>query len=328
MRRLAWLASCWLVGGAGAGVSVVVRNLVGEDVQVSWLQPGAEPRARVPQQEKALKNATTMSINSYETHEFIVASVGPKGGGGGGPKKGGGADRNENCAFWASVGECEANPGYMRSHCGASCAKQDVVAAARTGETSVVFAVSDSPETVSVVKRADGGWAIERRGPSHDAASAVERAFESCEAGGAEACRNPDEVPACVARLVETFLSPRRAELDVERRIFEASYAMVPDPKPDPAHEKAEKEDLGLVHSSYRKGSANVDVLGACPRGSRDCLHAVLYPRPAKEKKARDARLERRRASSGGDLPERRSLVDWEGAGGRTSADAPRSSLF
>ena len=57
MRRLAWLASCWLVGGAGAGVSVVVRNLVGEDVQVSWLQPGAEPRARVPQQEKALKNA-------------------------------------------------------------------------------------------------------------------------------------------------------------------------------------------------------------------------------------------------------------------------------
>ena len=99
---------------------------------------------------------------------------------------------------------------------------------------------------------------------------------------------------------METFLSPRRAELDVERRIFEASYAMVPDPKPDPAHEKAEKEDLGLVHSSYRKGSANVDVLGACPRGSRDCLHAVLYPRPAKERKKgarrparKEARVER-----------------------------------
>ncbi|KAH8095229.1 procollagen-proline 4-dioxygenase [Aureococcus anophagefferens] len=61
----------------GAGVSIVVRNLAGEDVVVSWLQPGREPRGRVPQQEKPLKNATTMSINSYETHEFIVASVAP-----------------------------------------------------------------------------------------------------------------------------------------------------------------------------------------------------------------------------------------------------------
>ena len=31
-------------------------------------------------------------------------------------------DRNANCAHWADIGECEANPAFMTSDCAASCA--------------------------------------------------------------------------------------------------------------------------------------------------------------------------------------------------------------
>lgn len=30
-------------------------------------------------------------------------------------------DDNENCAYWASVGECDKNPGFMMSSCATSC---------------------------------------------------------------------------------------------------------------------------------------------------------------------------------------------------------------
>ena len=30
-------------------------------------------------------------------------------------------DSNENCSYWASVGECDANPGYMLVNCKMSC---------------------------------------------------------------------------------------------------------------------------------------------------------------------------------------------------------------
>lgn len=30
-------------------------------------------------------------------------------------------DENENCGFWASIGECEKNPAYMLSQCALSC---------------------------------------------------------------------------------------------------------------------------------------------------------------------------------------------------------------
>ena len=32
-------------------------------------------------------------------------------------------DDNEQCGEWASMGECEANPGYMLSHCAEACAE-------------------------------------------------------------------------------------------------------------------------------------------------------------------------------------------------------------
>jgi hypothetical protein len=30
-------------------------------------------------------------------------------------------DKEENCGFWASKGECSANPGYMHLNCAKSC---------------------------------------------------------------------------------------------------------------------------------------------------------------------------------------------------------------
>ena len=30
-------------------------------------------------------------------------------------------DSNDNCAYWASVGECKANPNYMLENCKKSC---------------------------------------------------------------------------------------------------------------------------------------------------------------------------------------------------------------
>merc|ERR1712045_998116 len=30
-------------------------------------------------------------------------------------------DDNQNCEYWASLGECEANPGYMLTTCRKSC---------------------------------------------------------------------------------------------------------------------------------------------------------------------------------------------------------------
>jgi len=34
-----------------------------------------------------------------------------------------GEDANEQCGEWAAMGECEANPGYMLSHCAEACAE-------------------------------------------------------------------------------------------------------------------------------------------------------------------------------------------------------------
>jgi glutathione peroxidase-family protein len=33
-------------------------------------------------------------------------------------------DENENCGFWASIGECQKNPNYMLRYCATSCASQ------------------------------------------------------------------------------------------------------------------------------------------------------------------------------------------------------------
>jgi hypothetical protein len=30
-------------------------------------------------------------------------------------------DKNDNCSFWASQGECQNNPGFMHSNCPVSC---------------------------------------------------------------------------------------------------------------------------------------------------------------------------------------------------------------
>lgn len=35
------------------------------------------------------------------------------------------ADRHENCPYWAGIGECDKNPGYMHSACKLSCKRCD-----------------------------------------------------------------------------------------------------------------------------------------------------------------------------------------------------------
>jgi hypothetical protein len=34
-------------------------------------------------------------------------------------------DGHENCAYWASIGECDKNPGYMHKACKLACKKCD-----------------------------------------------------------------------------------------------------------------------------------------------------------------------------------------------------------
>ena len=113
MRALALLA---LLQATLAGVPVAVRNLVGRDVIVAWLQPGPEPRTRIPQQAKPLTNSSVMSIDSFATHEFIVYDAAAEQQSN--IKK---PDGHESCEFWASVGECAANPGYMLVTCANAC---------------------------------------------------------------------------------------------------------------------------------------------------------------------------------------------------------------
>lgn len=36
------------------------------------------------------------------------------------------ADRHENCDFWASSGECEANPDYMLDYCAEACSRHTI----------------------------------------------------------------------------------------------------------------------------------------------------------------------------------------------------------
>ena len=56
--------------------------------------------------------------------------------------------RHEQCAFWASVGECDANPSYMRTSCKRACAAHEAKATGDSNEA--FFAVADAPETITV----------------------------------------------------------------------------------------------------------------------------------------------------------------------------------
>ena len=167
MRVLAILA---LLQATLAGVPVAVRNLVGRDVIVAWLQPGPEPRTRIPQQAKPLTNSSVMSIDSFATHEFIVYDAAAEQQSN--IKK---PDGHESCEFWASVGECAANPGYMLVTCANAC--DNLSKKKNNGELKAIFAVAESTETVSVVDN-DGVWEVVRTGPAHDASKAVERALD------------------------------------------------------------------------------------------------------------------------------------------------------
>ncbi|KAH8044385.1 procollagen-proline 4-dioxygenase [Aureococcus anophagefferens] len=215
----------------GAGVSIVVRNLAGEDVVVSWLQPGREPRGRVPQQEKPLKNATTMSINSYETHEFIVASVAPA------RRRAGArwADADDNCAFGRPSASATRTGLHAQLLRGVLRVRGRRAAAAAT-ERSAVFAVSDS----------------RRRSPRPDRRAALEppkrwtrwtplRPSTRRSRPAAPAAPRPARTPTRrrARRCTRALARQAAPSLELER-LFSAPYDRVPAPLPDPAHEKAE----------------------------------------------------------------------------------------
>jgi len=61
-----------------------------------------------------------------------------------------GEDAHELCWFWATEGECDANPNYMLEHCRPSCRKQTEMAAADAREQSSAASISDDWETETV----------------------------------------------------------------------------------------------------------------------------------------------------------------------------------
>ena len=262
---------CILLAGLAArvscdGVAVVVRNLVGEDVLVSWLQPGQEPRQRVPQQVEPVKNATVVSIHSYTTHEFIIASVPPRT-----RSHPPSVDVDGNCSYWASIGECEANPRYMLANCARSCAASAATSAVGYHERSVTFAVSDMPEVISVVVAADGVWTIERSGSTQDARAAVESAYGHCKRDAQ--CVSPVVLATCVRDALVAWHAPRLHMLDVERALFLDALAAVPSSGPDPeAAGTTDAEDVESIHASYARAASPLKpMLEAC-YGNHACV--------------------------------------------------------
>jgi len=45
-------------------------------------------------------------------------------------------DTNKNCAYWASVNQCEKNPAYMKLNCRASCCVEEPTSATYTPDTN------------------------------------------------------------------------------------------------------------------------------------------------------------------------------------------------
>mmetsp|Transcript_77 Transcript_77/g.246 ORF Transcript_77/g.246 Transcript_77/m.246 type:complete len:572 (-) Transcript_77:28-1743(-) len=249
-------------GSQPGQISVSVQNMVGRDVVLSWLQPGRAPRARVSQHpNKPFKNSSVMAIDSFETHEFVVEAAAP---GAAGPP-----DGHEQCAFWASVGECDANPSYMRTSCKRACAAHEAKATGDSNEA--FFAVADAPETITVRVGDDGKWIVERSGPTHDAKAAVAKAFEDCDVPvDAETCAG-DPI-ACITSELDAFFAPKRAELELETQLFEASVDLAPNATPDPEAKAPYREDLVELRRSFEKARKPVDLEAACPSAERPCL--------------------------------------------------------
>ena len=243
-----------------AGVFVSVRNLVGRDVIVAWLQPGPEPRARIPQQAKPLTNSSVISVDSYATHEFIVYDAKDD-------QTASKPDGHESCVFWASLGECKENPGYMLSTCANACDKNS--RPARGGEA--VFAVAESQETVSIVDK-DGTWEVQRTGPAHDAARAVQRALDACSGSANNAPTCGKATASCVSEELKAFLEPKRDELGLEKFLLDHAVGIAPRATPDPDAMAKYVENLPGLYKDVARASKAWDPQKACPDGARACL--------------------------------------------------------
>ena len=247
-----------------AGVPVARKEL-GRTRRHRRVAPaGPEPRKRIPQQAKPLTNSSVMSIDSFATHEFIVYDAAAEKY----VKKPG---RPQSCEFWASVGECAANPGYMLVTCANAC--DSLSKKKNNGELKAIFAVADNRETVSIVDN-DGVWDVVRTGPAHDAQKAVARALDACSAtheDGAPTCG--EATVQCVSDELQTFFAPKRDELSIEKFLFDHALKIAPKATPDPdAKGAAYSEDLPKLYRDIERASKETDLSAACPDGARECL--------------------------------------------------------
>jgi len=65
----ALLLAAWPVSAVDEGVKFSMRNLCGEAVRVYWV---GFDNSLVPQTQGPVKNSSSVSINSYRTHRFLV----------------------------------------------------------------------------------------------------------------------------------------------------------------------------------------------------------------------------------------------------------------
>lgn len=66
-------------------------------------------------------------------------------------------DKHDTCGHWASIGECDANPGYMHLNCAVSCDSCGKLDPARCVRSLTVCSVSCAQRISSPV----GGWLSE-----------------------------------------------------------------------------------------------------------------------------------------------------------------------
>mmetsp|Transcript_12449 Transcript_12449/g.40743 ORF Transcript_12449/g.40743 Transcript_12449/m.40743 type:complete len:543 (+) Transcript_12449:202-1830(+) len=257
-----WLSSL-CVGAAAPSVSVTVRNVVGRDVQISWVAPGSGKK--VPQTAKPTKHGSSTGINSFEGHEFVVEDATA------------GADERDECGFWAKVGECATNPGYMLKSCARSCRQNSTSASAS-------FVVGATEEYITV----GDDWQVTRTGPAKRARERAAALWADCETTtGAESesssssssssCRG--DAAACARGRAELeFLGPLATEMELEKAIFQRAFAVKPRVTPSEDHTGAlttAEDDVDETWRLYEAAKLKATIgEGACV-DEETCLAAV-----------------------------------------------------
>ncbi|KAJ1446356.1 hypothetical protein M885DRAFT_625325 [Pelagophyceae sp. CCMP2097] len=260
MHKLSYYALLYTSAFAfGAGsVSISVRNMGGQGINIWWVPPQGGPR--VKQNAKVVVNATRTAINSYEGHQFVVTAARDA------APAAAAADTHASCAFWAGEGECSANPSYMLASCAASCA----AVAAEEAELARFF-VGTFAESLTL--REDGS--LEHDSETLRAAIFVSAAWAACAAGeacaAADTCAEKDEaaVAACAAAAVRALVEQKIDELAVERAILADQVVLFPVPplKSTTPKDGGQTDDNDLE----RKAALAARAVAAAPAVAASC---------------------------------------------------------